>query len=294
MSRLEDGSLYGFEGVHEKEGSCEGTCQHVYNYVYALAFLFPDLERSIRQLEFDHVVSETGGGYYRLLLPLREALVPDKEKYGRHFTACLDGQMGIVFKSYREWKMSGNSEWLKKNWDKIKLSLEFAWSDKNPSKCDFDKDGVLEGAQHHTLDMELFGPSSWLEGLYLIALKAGAEMAEFLGENEKMTEYLDLYERGKKFVKENLFNGEYFYHKIDLTDKSILEKYGEVDRYWNEETQQIKYQVATGCEIDQMLAQWHAEILGLGDVFDKEQMKTALKNLYKYNFKPSMRSVVNC
>ena len=35
--------------------------------------------------------------------------------------------------------------------------------------------GVLEGRQHHTLDMELFGPSAWLQGMYLAALKASAE-----------------------------------------------------------------------------------------------------------------------
>lgn len=46
--RLEDGSLYGWEGVSECVGSCEGTCQHVWNYAYAACFLFPDLERSIR------------------------------------------------------------------------------------------------------------------------------------------------------------------------------------------------------------------------------------------------------
>ena len=38
------------------------------------------------------------------------------------------------------------------------------------------RDGVLEGRQHHTLDMELFGPSSWLEGLYLAALSAAVQI----------------------------------------------------------------------------------------------------------------------
>ena len=30
--RLEDGTFYGWEGVHEKEGSCHGTCTHVWSY----------------------------------------------------------------------------------------------------------------------------------------------------------------------------------------------------------------------------------------------------------------------
>ena len=48
-----------------------------------------------------------------------------------------------------------------------------------------------------------------------------------------------------------------------------------------------------GSEIDQMLGQWHADIVGLGDVFDNGQVKTALKSMMKNNFKESMRDFVN-
>jgi len=101
------------------------------------------------------------------------------------FRACVDGQMGTVIKCYREWKISGDNKWLKDNWDNIKKVLEYAWSDQNEDCWDLDKDGVLEGRQHHTLDLELFGPSSWLEGMYLAALKAATEMAEFLNDTKK-------------------------------------------------------------------------------------------------------------
>ena len=50
--RLEDGTFYGWEGLHERTGSCEGTCTHVWSYAYALCFLFPELERSLRETEF--------------------------------------------------------------------------------------------------------------------------------------------------------------------------------------------------------------------------------------------------
>ncbi len=59
---------------------------------------------------------------------------------------------------YREWKISGDTEWLKRHWPAIKSNISFAWSAANVDKWDADKDGVLEGRQHHTLDMELFGP----------------------------------------------------------------------------------------------------------------------------------------
>jgi hypothetical protein len=80
--------------------------------------------------------------------------------------------------------------------------------------------------------------------------------------------------------------------KVDLSDKSVIDKFN-ADVYWNAEAEQIKYQVADGCIIDQMLADWHAAILGLDGVFDTDKKRTALKNLYKNNFKKSMREVAN-
>jgi uncharacterized protein (DUF608 family) len=75
--------------------------------------------------------------------------------------------------------------------------LSYAWSEKNDCKWDPDKQGVLTGRQHHTLDMELFGPNSWLTGMYLAALKAASEMAKELGDTGAEQEYREIFERGK-------------------------------------------------------------------------------------------------
>lgn len=292
--RLEDGSFYGFEGVHNDEGCCEGSCTHVWNYAYALPYLFPKLERSMRDLDFNYNQREDGAMSFRLMLPL------GSERW--NFRPCADGQFGGVVKAYRDWKISGDTKWLKKNWTAIKKSIEFAWAETNEDKWDIDKSGVLYGRQHHTLDMELFSPNSWLTGFYLAALKAGAEIAEHFGESEKTMEYQKLFEKGKSWVDKNLFNGEYYHQKVELRDRSILERfnantsfYGDtvLDAYWNEEAHEIMYQIAEGCEIDQVIAQWHANLCGLGDIFDREQVKKGLASIYKYNFKKSMREHYN-
>lgn len=284
--RLEDGSFYGWEGCMETVGSCEGTCQHVWNYAYALCFLFPNLEKSIRNYEFKYQLLEDGYMVFRTALPL------GRKDYDI-FHPCVDGQMGTVIKTYREWKISGDSEWLCSVWDKVKRCLEFSWSEANLYEWDRNKDGVLEGRQHHTLDMELFGPSSWLEGFYLAALKAAAEMAVAIGETEKSEEYFNLFQRGYEWTKKNLFNGKYFIQKIDLTDKAIPEHFNCCEDYWNDECREIKYQIGEGSAIDQLCAQWHCYINGLGYVFDREQVRTALKNMMKNNFKSSMRNFTN-
>lgn len=282
--RLEDGTFWAWEGVEERFGSCEGSCQHVWNYAYALPFLFPSLERSLRETNLKYAMFDSGETSFRVPLPLGRPLVK--------FRPCVDGQMGEVIKCYREWKISGDDEWLKTYAERIFRMLEFAWSAENGEKWDLDKDGVLEGRQHHTLDMELFGPSSWLQGMYLLALDCGAKMATALGETARAETYREIYEKGKKWTNEKLFNGEFFHQKIDLKDKSVVEAF-DVLHYWNEEAGEIKYQVGEGCIIDQLLADWHAAILGVDGVFEPQKKKKALESLYKNNYKPSMRDVTN-
>jgi uncharacterized protein (DUF608 family) len=282
--RLEDGSFWGWEGCADRAGSCEGTCQHVWNYAYAMPYLFPRLERSIRENVMKYTMNEAGKTSFRMSLPAGR--VPTEQR------ACADGQMGEIIKCYREWKLSGDNEWLKAHAEGIFKMLEFAWHPENDHAWDADKDGIMEGRQHHTLDMELFGPNSWLEGLYLLALDCGAKMADALGEKERAKTYRALYENGKKWTNENLFNGRYFMHKVDLTDKSLVDRYG-ASFYWSDETGEIKYQVYDGCIIDQMLADWHAALIGSDSIFDTDKKHIALEHLYKYNYKDSMRDVAN-
>ncbi|GHT97097.1 hypothetical protein FACS1894142_0800 [Spirochaetia bacterium] len=285
--RLEDGTFYGWEGVMTDRGSCEGSCTHVWNYAYALPFLFPALERSMREADYKYNIREDGGMPFRIQLPLGTNRST--------FRPCVDGQMGGIIKVYREWKILGDTEWLGRLWPSVKKSLEFAWSPSNKDRWDPDKSGVITGRQHHTLDMELFGPNSWLEGFYLAALKAAAEMAEALGDSDGAI-YRERFEKGKQWTDKNLFNGEYYIQQVDLKDKALIASFDDpltggdaVNAYWNNEAEEIKYQIDQGCEIDQLIAQWHANLCGLGEIFDKAQVKKALAAIHKYNYKPSLR-----
>ncbi len=284
--RLEDGTFYGWEGLHPNEGCCEGSCTHVWNYAQALPFLFPKLERTMRTADYVYNLRPDGGMPFRLQLPLGVGLWD--------FRPCVDGQFGGVMKTYRDWKICGDTNWLRSIWPQVKKSLEFAWTPANEDRWDPDKTGVLWGRQHHTLDMELFGPNSWLTGFYLGALKAAAEMAAHLGEHESANEYNAIFERGKAWTDQHLFNGEFYTQRIDLKDReqlrafdsgSVTLKAGKTsDVYWTGEDQEVKYQIGDGCVIDQILAQWHAHLYGLGEIFDPVQTRKAAESLYKYNF----------
>jgi non-lysosomal glucosylceramidase len=294
VMRLEDGTFYGFEGCHPDAGCCEGSCTHVWNYAQALPFLFPALERSMRAADYVYNQRPDGAMPFRLQLP--PGIGPAA------FRPCADGQFGDVLKAYRDWKISGDTEWLRGLWPAIKRSIAYAWSEENSDRWDPERTGVLWGRQHHTLDMELFGPNAWLTGFYLGAFKAGSEMATALGEIETAEAYLEIFERGKAWVDAHLFNGEYYAQQIDLNDKSLLQPFVEgtgsmvgdtLTSYWDAEHKEIKYQIGEGCGIDQVLAQWHANLYGLGEIFDPEQTRSALKAIFEHNFKDPLRDFFN-
>ena len=124
-------------------------------------------------------------------------------------------------------------------------------------------------------------------------------MAEAMGEADTAREYHRIFKKGKAYTDQELFNGEYYVQKIDLNNKYLLKIFeGEagyeefLDKYWNQETGEIKYQIAGGCEIDQVIAQWHANLIGLGEIFDSSNRRKALRSLYENNFK-CMREVEN-
>ncbi|MFZ1767710.1 MAG: GH116 family glycosyl-hydrolase [Caldilinea sp.] len=293
--RLEDGTFYGWEGCHPDAGCCEGSCTHVWNYQQTLPFLFPALERSMREADFRYNLRPDGGMAFRLQLPLGAELW--------EFRPCADGQFGGVLKTYRDWKICGDSEWLRRLWPAVKQSIDFAWHPDNEDRWDPEKTGVLWGRQHHTLDMELFEPNSWLTGMYLAALKAGAEMAEHLGDAASAAEYRAIFARGKAWADANLFNGEYYIQRIDLHDRAVVEAFAgdgsvlvggsTMEAYWDEEHQEIKYQIGDGSSIDQLLGQWHASLYGLGEIFDPVQVRSANAAIYRHNFIPVMGEVYN-
>jgi uncharacterized protein (DUF608 family) len=291
--RLPDGTLYGFEGTLERDGCCEGSCNHVWNYVQSTAFLFPSLERSMRSANYRYTQDADGALQYRLILPLGSTRLP--------YRPCADGQFGEVMQAYRDWRICGDDSWLRELWPHIKRSIAYAWSEKNADRWDPERTGVLWGRQHHTLDMDLFGPNAWLTGFYLGALKAAAEMAQHFGEPETAGEYRGLFDKGKSWIEGHLFNGEYYQQQVDLDHPSTLEGLGRttlMDRftppafrntYWSEEHGEVARQIGAGCAIDQVLAQSHATLYGLGEIFDPEQVRSALRSIYTYNFKSEMR-----
>ncbi len=261
--RYEDGTFYGFEGCNCSTGCCEGSCTHVWGYQQALPFLFPSLERGMHDANyrFNFIVPEVGALNFRIQLPLGSGYTWIKP--------CADGQFGGIMHVFREWKICGDDKWLKGNWPFVKRALDFAFED-----WDEKKSGYLDNWQHNTYDVDFHGPNPMLTCYYLGALLAGAEMARATGDEKSAAEYIAIHERGKKWVDENLWNGEYYVQRLDANVAK-------------------EYQVGPGCLIDQLVGQEIARIAGLGNFLDRGHVKTALQSIFKYNWMPNMKSHEN-
>ncbi|MBZ5545426.1 MAG: hypothetical protein LAO07_17395 [Acidobacteriia bacterium] len=270
-----DGEFHGFEGCNDQRGCCHGNCTHVWNYEQATAFVFPSLAHSVRESEFLRNTEENG------LMGFRSYL-PDGLEIWK--AAAADGQMGCLMKLYRDWQLSGDTDWLRKIWPQAKKALEFAWTQ---GGWDADRDGVAEGVQHNTYDVEFYGPNPLCGVWYLGALRAGEAMARALGDAESAGEYRRVFESGKEWIDANLFNGEYYIQKVvgraaDEVAPGLRVGMGGADPL------QPDYQMGEACLVDQLLGQYMAHIADLGYLLDKEHVRKTLKSIYRNNYKSDL------
>jgi hypothetical protein len=281
--RTEDGRFYGFEGCSNRGGCCHGSCTHVWNYEHATALLFGGLSRMMREVEFGQATNDEGMMSFRVNLPLERA-----KEFGK---AAADGQMGCIMKMYRDWQLSGDDAMLKTLWPHVKKAVEFCWI---PGGWDADKDGVMEGCQHNTMDVEYYGPNPQMGIWYLGALRAAEEMARSVGDNEFAATCRDLFERGSKWTDANLFNGEYYEHQIrPPTDEAQIAAPLLVGMGAKNPTKP-DYQLGKGCLVDQLVGQYTAHVCGLGYLVDREHVRTTLRSIMKYNYRENLYGHFNC
>jgi uncharacterized protein (DUF608 family) len=260
-----EGNFYGFEGCHgastefqgDRGGCCPLNCTHVWNYAMTAARLFPQLERSMRETEWLHQQHETGYLPHRVIVPLYLRRPWDSYIGGPPYPA-LDGLLGGILKTYREFLACGDKNWLGSMWGHVRLALDHVIER-------YDRgDGVIHGPQPCTYDVEIEGPNSFIESLYLASLRAGEEMAKTVGDTQSAEKYRDRFRIGKKTADALLWDGEYYAHRYDPQTESA-QAYG------------------NGCHADQLFGQWWAHSLGLGHVFPAARVRRALSSIVKYN-----------
>jgi uncharacterized protein (DUF608 family) len=254
--RLSDGKFLGWEGNFDQRGSCEGTCTHVWNYAQTLAFLFPQLEQSMRRVEFLLETDNTGK------MAFRSNCVFGGPRWD--MLPATDGQMGTIIRLCREWKLTGDDEFLRELWPYAARALDFAFD-----YWDSDGDCVLDSQQHNTYDIEFYGLNSLSNSMFFAALKAAAVMADYIGDSQRAAQYRHSLECGSQAMDELLWGGEYYIQVID-------------------DVNAFRYQYGTGCLSDQVFGQLLAHVVGLGYILPEAHVKQAIASVYRYNFQPDL------
>ncbi len=273
--RQADGRLWLWEGCYDKSGSCYGSCTHVWNYAQAICHLFPDLERTLRDVEFNEDQDATGAQNFRSALPIRPNTV--------HHSAA-DGQLGGIMKVYRDWRTSGDTAWLARLWPKVKENLNFCITAWDPNE-----EGWLIEPHHNTYDIWFWGPNGMCTTFYAGALKAAVLIGEAL--NDPQPRYAAILEKSKQRLEQDLFVDDYFIHRIQWAGLKVPDPVANPDANETPEAIELlkkegpKYQYGTGCLSDGVIGEWMADVCGVGSVLDQSKVRSHLLAVFKHNFK---------
>jgi uncharacterized protein (DUF608 family) len=286
--REKGGKMWAWEGTGDEAGSCHGTCTHVWNYAQAVPHLFAALERGLRETEFFLSQDERGHQNFRSHLPLGPA--------SHDFHAAADGQLGGIIKVYRDWRISGDTEWLKRLWPRVRKSLDYCIETWDPTHA-----GVLVEPHHNTYDIEFWGADGMCTSFYVAALQAAAVMGRALGDN--VTFYAKLAGAGKAKLENELFNGDYFMQKIQWaglraenpveTAKSSFNMSYSPEAKALLEREGPKYQYGDGCLSDGILGEWMGWAAGLAPVVEPAKIASHLAAVHRHNFRRDLATHAN-
>jgi uncharacterized protein (DUF608 family) len=255
--RIASGDAFGWEGSN---GCCQPTCTHVWGYEQSLSRLFPDLERIMRRIDFKHQQRPDGGINNRTDVPS-----PPHPTGEQPFA---DGHASCVLKAYREALNSPDESFFKEYWPQVKKAVEYLIG-RDAAHAGGSPSGILEDDQWNTYDEALHGVTTFIGTYYLAALRAGEEWAKRAGDAEAAGRFRAVFEKGKKKLSELCWNGEYFHQQLPGYEK-------------------MPGEVGPGCMSDQLIGQWWAHQLGLGYLLEKDQVQSALRAVFKNNWKDDL------
>ncbi|HET7103063.1 MAG TPA: GH116 family glycosyl hydrolase [Terracidiphilus sp.] len=286
--RESNGNIWGWEGCFPDAGCCHGSCTHVWNYAQALPHLYPQLERTLRDLEL--VRSMDGRGHVNFRGAIPDGPV-DHNSY-----AAADGQLGGIMKVYRDWQICGDGGWLRRMYPLAKRSIDYCIATWDP-----DHRGALFEPHHNTFDIEFWGPDGMCTSIYLGALSAISQMAAALGHASDAAFYGGLTARCAEFMDQRLFNGEYYQQLVEfkeLRDQTFARAIALVDEKSSEMEQLLKregpkYQYGSGCLSDGIIGAWMASIYGITTPLAQQKIQSSLRSIFRNNFKADLSRHAN-
>lgn len=240
---------------------------------FALAMLFPELEKSLQRdfarwvsLEDDELIKFAGSGSRELRK--EKGMVPHdlggpaedpwrkvNAYYFQNPNAWRDLNCNFVLQLYRDYILTQDRKLLADLWPIVCEAIATV------EEADYDEDGLIENdGEDTTFDAwAMYGASAYGGGVWLAALSAGAAIADIVGDEGQAQRLRDLLQKGQTAYEELLWNGEYY-------------------DFDSSPGRQAKVIMAA-----QIVGPWYARACGLDPIIPPDHAKIALQKIYEYN-----------
>ncbi len=243
---------------------------------YALAMLWPDLQKSIIR-DFAAAVPQAD--------PTIVTIESSKQQAPRKSAGAVPHDLGgpaedpwrrvnlynwqniniwkdlnskFVLQLWRDYVFTGDKSLVHDCWPAAVQALDYLRA------FDRDQDGLPDhdGVPDQTYDTwPMQGDSAYSGGLWLAALEAAIEMGKLEGDTANVARYTGWLETGKASFEKKLWNGKYY--DYDASG----------GRY------------SDSIMADQLAGQWYADATGLPPIAPPDHIRTALQTVYEYNVK---------
>lgn len=267
------------EGItqHQSWGPVGTIDVNMYGGVMVSA-LFPELAKSTMRI------------HKTLQLPSGEI----RHSFKKGFAEALIGVAGVterldlhpqyVVMVLRDFFLTNDTLYLKEMWPSVKKALDYTLYKRDVNG---DQQPDMTGIMCSYDNFPMYGLSAYVQSQWLSALAAAIKAAVFLGDNTFINTYQPIFEKGKKLAEEKLWNGKYYrLYNSDLktmatkdgAGKPIIKNMEGVDE---------------ACLTDQLIGQWAANWSNLGNLFNPQNVKIALKSIVELSYKPNF-GLKNC
>ena len=240
-----DGKFAVWEGL----GCCGFQTMDVsYQGSGSIMALFPELQE--RQLEMSAAFQRADGR-------VPHFFTPDFSQVDNSFDR-VDMNPQFVLMVCRDWLWRGDRDYLTTMWPHVARAIA------NTALLDTDGDGLPDkDTRLNTYDQwDFFGTPAYISSLWLASLKAGARLADEVGDADAAARWRGWLRTGAASFDAKLWNGEYYSLWVDGARRDEC------------------------CMSDQLSGEWYTQLMGLGQSLPRERVIAALRAVVAHNFTP--------
>ena len=188
---------------------------------------------------------------------------------GEQSTDRLDLPSQFAVMALRAYFWTGDLAYLREVWPAVRKALDYVLRERDPNG---DLLPDMPGIACTYDNFPMHGAASYVAGLWLAALKAAAEAARALGDEDAAARYGGLLPAAVAAFERKLWNGRYY-------------------RLWNDEGGPHGGR-DEGCLTDQAIGQWVAHWTGQAPILDPGRVQSALGAVLDMSFKEY--GLLNC